>query len=305
LPGYGASEGIHAALTCVLDPGENVLTPSPGYPQYTALVNLLGGEVNAYQCDEDTGWEPHVPDMRKQVNDKTQAIVLINPNNPTGGVYSKEKLKRIVDLAAECELPIITDEIYSKLVHDPDASFTSVLEVAGDVPVLKMGGLSKNYLAPGWRTGWAIRYDPQNVLGKVWQGMQQLARVRLSTTHPMQHAIKPALAGPQTHLGQVRGKLRKRAEIIHERVNEIEGLSVEKPRGAFYAFVKIEDRVMQHFESDKDFVYSLLRETGVLTVHGSGFGSGVAENHFRVVFLPDEGTLEAACDKIQSFVGTL
>ncbi|HLC45603.1 MAG TPA: aminotransferase class I/II-fold pyridoxal phosphate-dependent enzyme [archaeon] len=300
LLGYGASEGIWFALTALLNPGENVLTPSPGYPQYTSLINLLGAKPNEYPCLESEDWEPDFDAMRKRVNAKTKAVVVINPNNPTGAVYSKKTPKGVLDLAGEHNLVVLADEIYSKLVYGEGAEFHAMASLSNDVPVVTFSGLSKNYLAPGWRTGWSVFHDPQQKAAKVRDAMLQLGRVRLSTTYPFQFAVKAALEGPQGHLIEVNDKLRRRADLLFSALNEPgSGVSVVKPKGAFYAFAKIQEK--SKAKDDKKFTMDLLKEQGVLTVFGSGFGGGPAKGHFRIVFLPKEDVLREACGKIKAF----
>jgi len=293
----GGSEAITIALGALLNRGENILTPSPGYPLYTSLISYFEAEPNEYFLDEENGWQPDVEDMRKRINAKTRAILLINPNNPTGSVCSKETVKKIIDLASEFGLPILSDETYDSLLFDGEKHFPTA-SLAGDVPVITFNTLSKNYLCPGWRVGWSVISDPGGYLGDVREAMNKLARARLCSSHPMMYAIKPALDGDQSHIAEMVRKLKERRDIAFKRLNDIRGLSLVKPKGAFYAFPKIDLPV----ESDEKFCMDLLRETGVLTVFGSGFGEKPGTKHFRIVILPSPPVLNEAFDKIEEFI---
>ncbi len=294
----GGSEGITMAMGALMNPGDNILTPKPGYPLYTAVMNYLNGENNEYELDEDNEWQPDVEDMRKKINDRTKAIVLINPNNPTGALYTKNTLKKVIELAGEYDLPIFTDETYDKIIFDDDFEFNAVGKLAGDVPVITFNTLSKNYLCPGWRIGWTIFSGPEEKISEYREAVKTLARARLSISHPMQYAVKPALEGPQDHIKEMVEKLKKRRDITYERLNEIDGISCVKPRGAFYAFPKIELGI----SSDKEFILDLLREEQILFVFGSGFGQKEGTNHFRVVFASSEEALNTAYDRLEQFI---
>jgi len=292
----GGSEGISMALGAILNKGDNVLTPKPGYPLYNAVVNYVEGEINEYELDEDNEWQPDVEDMRRKINDKTKAIVLINPNNPTGALYTKETLKKVIDLAGEHNLPILSDETYDKIIFDDDFEFNAVGSLSKDVPVVTFNTLSKNYLCPGWRVGWSF-FSGENI-SEYAESVKQLARARLSISHPMQYAVKPALEGPQDHIKEMVDKLRKRRDITYKRMNEIPGISCVKPKGAFYAFPKLDLPI----ESDKKFVLDFLREEGVLFVFGSGFGQKDNTKHFRIVFAASEEALNEGYDKLERYV---
>jgi alanine-synthesizing transaminase len=291
----GGSEGITMALGAIMNTGDNVLTPKPGYPLYNAVINYLEGKENEYELDEENEWQPDLDDMRKKINEKTKAIVLINPNNPTGALYTKDTLKKVIDLAGEHNLPIFSDETYDKIIFDDDFKFHSVGSLTNDIPVVTFNTLSKNYLCPGWRIGWTIFSGPQ--MADYSEAVRQLARARLSINHPVQYAVKPALEGPQDHIKEMVDKLKTRRDITYKRLNEIPGISCAKPRGAFYAFPKLEKE-----KNDKQFVLDLLREEGVLFVHGSGFGQKENTQHFRVVFASSQEALSEAYDRLESFV---
>ena len=296
--GSGGSEAITMALGALVNRGDNILTPKPGYPLYTSLISYFEAEFNEYDLNEDNAWQPDLDDMRKKINGKTKGIVIINPNNPTGAVYSKSTLKEIVDIAGEHNLPVLSDETYDKLVFDGEKQYATA-SLSGDVPVITFNTLSKNYLCPGWRMGWAIISDPGHYMDDIREAMNKLSRARLSSSHPMQFAIKPALEGDHNHIkGLIEKKLKERRDITYKRLNEIRGMSCVKPMGAFYAF----PRINLNIDSDEKFCMDLLRETGVLTVSGSGFGEKPGTNHFRMVFLPKPDILNEAFDRLENFI---
>lgn len=292
----GASEAIDFALSALVNRGENVLVPSPGYPLYNALLSRLIGEARPYLLDEENGWQPDIEHMESQIDDKTKAIVIINPNNPTGAVYSKEILQKVVELARKYNLLIMSDEIYDKLILNSHTHI-SIASLDKEMPIITFNGLSKSYLAPGIRIGWAIISGRPEFVDDYTEGMMKLARARLCASHPMQFAIPEALNGDHTHLDIARELLRKRRDLTVERMNSIKGLSCQKPEGAFYAFPRIEVEV-----DDMEFVKQLIRETGVVVVHGSGFGALPNTPHFRLVFLPNEDVLNKAYDRIEEFM---
>src|SRR6266403_5522821 len=292
----GAGEAVDVCLTALLNPGENVLTPSPDYPLYTAVLCKTGAEMNSYYLNEEDGWQPELDDIRRKINPKTRAIILINPNNPTGALCTRKMLEDIAELARRHNLLIIADEIYDKLILD-GGEHISIAAVAPDVPVVTIGGLSKNYLAPGWRIGWGIVSGEASAVKPYTEGIHKLLRARLSANHPEQYAIKVALEGPQDHLIEVRRKLSARRDITVEACNSIPRMSCVPPRGAFYAFPKIDVP-----GTDDVFVKELLLEKHILVVHGSGFGQKPGTKHFRIVFLPQEETLRHAYSEIHEFM---
>ncbi|AEH43928.1 tyrosine/nicotianamine aminotransferase [Thermodesulfatator indicus DSM 15286] len=293
----GASEAIDFALTALVNEGENVLVPYPGYPLYTAILAKLGAEPNPYYLDEENEWQPDLADIEAKINEKTRAIVIINPNNPTGAVYSEETLRGIIDIARRHQLVIFSDEIYDKLVFD-GAKHISIASLDLEVPVVTFNGLSKSYLAPGFRIGWGIVSGPWEVVKDFVEAIHKLARARLSASHPKQYAIPVALNGNQGHLKEVIEKLEKRRDLTYEMLNDIPGISCVKPKGAFYAFPRIDIPEV----SDREFVKELIAETGVVVVHGSGFGEKPGTAHFRVVFLPPEDLLKKAYTRIKDFM---
>ncbi|MCU7496202.1 MAG: aminotransferase class I/II-fold pyridoxal phosphate-dependent enzyme [Ignavibacteria bacterium] len=291
----GASEAIDLALTSLVNEGENVLTPTPGYPLYTAISSKLRMVENPYYLDEANGWQPDIEDIKSKINDKTRAIILINPNNPTGALYTTEVLHQIIDLALEHNLVIFADEIYDKLLYD-GKKHVSIASLNKDVPVITFGGLSKNYMVPGFRIGWGIISGRREGLKKYMEALNKLLRARLSANHPEQYAIKAALEGDHSHLTEALKKLTVRRDMTVNMLNAIPGISCVKPEGAFYAFPKINLE-----QPDLHFVSELIREAGVVLVHGSGFGQVPGTKHFRVVFLPNEQILEKAYKKIAEF----
>jgi len=291
----GASEAIDICLTALVNSGENILTPTPGYPLYTAIQSKLQLVENPYYLDEENGWQPDPEDIKSKINEKTRAIIIINPNNPTGSNASRETLEQLVNLAVENNLVIFADEIYDKLLMDGEEHI-SIASINPEAPVITFGGLSKNYLAPGWRIGWGVVSGNKNILSEYIEAINKILRSRLSANHPEMFAIAPALDGEQSHLKEAVEKLTRRRNMTVEMLNSIDGISCVEPRGAFYAFPQL------HIQNDDNhFVAELIKETGVVVVPGSGFGQKPGSKHFRVVFLPDEVTLEKAYNKIADF----
>src|ERR1700722_10733500 len=292
----GVSETVDLCLTALLNPGEDLLTPSPDYPLYSAVLAKLGVRLNTYDLNEGDGWQPELDDIKRKITPHTRGIVLINPNNPTGAVCSRAMLEAVAELARRHHLVIFADEIYDKLMLDGDQCI-SLAAVAPDVPVVTFGGLSKNYLAPGWRIGWGIVSGDSAGVKPYVEGIHRLLRARLCANHPEQYAIKPALDGPQDHLIEVRNKLPARRDLTVQWCNSTPRVSCVSPRGAFYAFPRLDIK-----ESDDVFVKELCRQKHVLVVHGSGFGQKPGTRHFRIVFLPDEPTLREAYQSIGEFM---
>ncbi len=292
----GCGESVDVCLTALLNEGDNVLAPCPDYPLYSAIVCKTGAQPNTYYLNEDDGWQPDLDDMRRKINSRTRGIVLINPNNPTGALCTRKMLEQIADIAREHNLLIIADEIYDKLTLDGGEQI-SLAAVAPDVPVVTLGGLSKNYLAPGWRIGWSIVSGEAATVKPFIEGMHKLLRARLSANHPEQYAIKPALEGPQDHLIETIRKLSSRRDLTVNSCNATPHMSCVPPRGAFYAFPKLDIP-----EGDDIFVKELLLEKHILVVHGSGFGQKPGSKHIRIVFLPQEEVLKRAYAEMRDFV---
>ena len=292
----GASEAIEICMTALVNRGENVLIPEPGYPLYNAIVAKLEAVENPYYLDESNGWQPSLKDIAAKINDKTRAIVLINPNNPTGSVCHEDAMRGLIRLAEERNLVIFADEIYDKLILD-DRRHVSIASLDPDVSCITFNGLSKSYIAPGFRIGWGIVSGRQAAMREYLEAINKILRARLCANHPIQFGIAAALEENQEHLTDVLAKLRRRRDITTDRLNAIPGISCVRAEGAFYAFPRL------HIEEpDELFVAELIRETGVVVVHGSGFGQVPGTRHFRVVFLPTEEVLEKAFSQIERFM---
>src|SRR5712664_1606895 len=296
----GVTETVDICLTALLNPGDNLLTPRPDYPLYSAVLAKIDIGPNAYYLNEEDGWQPDLDDIKKKITPRTRGIVLINPNNPTGSVCTRKILEQIAQLARQHNLIIFSDEIYDKLIIDgggENDAHIAMAAVAPDVAVITFGGLSKNYLAPGWRIGWGIASGEVSVIKQYLEGVNKLLRARLCANHPEQYAIKAALEGPQDHLIEVKRKLRRRRDLTMKWCAETSRMSCVAPRGAFYAYPSIDIP-----EGDDVFVTELIRQKHVTVVHGSGFGQRPGTKHFRIVFLPDEKTLTAAYSAIGDFM---
>jgi alanine-synthesizing transaminase len=250
---------------------------------------------NPYYLNEENNWQPDIEDIKSKIDDKTRAIILINPNNPTGSNFDKETLLQIIDLAVENNLVIFADEIYDKLLFD-GKKHISIASLNKDVPVITFGGLSKNYMVPGFRIGWGIVSGKESVLKDYIEAINKLLRARLSANHPEQFGIAPSLDGNQSHLTVAMEKLQRRRDMTYNMLNEIPGISCVKPEGAFYAFPRLHIK-----NSDNHFVAELIKETGVVVVPGTGFGQVPGTQHFRVVFLPQDEVLEKAYKNIAAF----
>jgi aspartate/methionine/tyrosine aminotransferase len=295
----GISEGLQMLLGAFIETGDEVLLPDPTYPPYTAYMKFFGGKPVTYKTVEEEGWQPDIDNIRSQITDKTKGIVVINPNNPSGAMYDRKVLRQIVDVAAEHNLLIISDEIYDKIVYD--GSFTSTSSVAKEVPVVGLNGFSKVYLMTGWRLGHVYFYDPESALVELRESMMKEARIRLCANTPVQNAAIAALDGPQDHIKEMVGKLRLRRDYVLKRIAEIEGISCSKPEGAFYFFPKV-DAIGSKWKDDKEFVLDFLETESVLLVHGSGFGTTYGAGHFRGVFLPPIDVLKIAFDRLERFL---
>lgn len=295
----GVTESLQILLTALLDPNDELLIPGPTYPQYMLISQVNNAQPVSYRCLEDDGWQPDVDHIRKEISNRTKGIVLINPNNPTGALYSKKVIKEIIDIAGECNIPIISDEIYDDMVFDEKQHATASL--AKDVPIITFNGFSKVYLVPGWRIGYVMFYH-NGELDEVQDAFMRLARSRLCANSVCQRACIAALKGPQDHIEKVNQKLRQQRDFSYKRLNEIDGISTAKPQGAFYIFPKIEAMKNKIWKDDKEFVLDFLHEAHVLVVHGSGFCSTYGKDHFRAVILPDIKTLEEAFNKLDAFI---
>ncbi len=294
----GVSEALQFVIAAATEGGDEILMPGPTYPPYISIAQFFGAVPVTYDCDENNGWQPDIDDIRKKITPKTRMLVLINPNNPTGALYSEKTVKQIIDIAGEHNLLLLSDEIYDRMTFDEQ--IVSTASIAKDVPVIGFNGFSKIYLAPGWRLGYMYFYDPEDKLTELRKNIEKEGRVRLCAPHPFQIAAITALRGPQDHLIEMNRKLRVRRDLTVKRCNEIEGVSCVTPKGAFYAFPKIDFN--GKWPNSKEFVMELMRETGVVVVFGSGFCPRTGEGHFRTVFLPPPEMLNEAFDKIEQFI---
>jgi alanine-synthesizing transaminase len=294
--GNGCSEVIDMALSALVDPGDNVLTPSPGYPLYTALLAKLGADNRAYHLDEDKGWQPDTEDIARLIDARTRAIVLINPNNPTGSVATRETLAKVVELAIAHNLVIFADEIYDRLLFD-DVTHVPLGSIDPRACVLSLCGLSKNWVLPGFRIGWGVLSGPEEQLRDYIGAIGQLARARLSANHPEQYAIAPALDGPQDHLVELIPQLVARRDAAMDALAQIPDITCVKPQGAFYAFPRIHRPI-----EDAVWCRELMQESAVVTVPGSGFGQREGTQHFRIVLLPQVSEIHEACAAIGRFM---
>ena len=291
----GVSEALDMVISSIVEEGDEVLLPGPYYPPYASYVRLHGGVPIEFAVDFENS-TPDIDDIRSKITSKTVAICLISPNNPTGAVFNEESLKQLVDVANENNLYIICDEIYDQIVFDE--KFTGIGKVAKDSPVILLNGFSKVHLMSGWRIGY-IGFNNSPQLDSIKENLPKLARVRISTNLPVQHAALESLRGPQDYVSEFVSEVKKHRDLVIKRLNSIPGLSCPNPKGSFYAFPKIENN---RFSSDQEFVLKLLEEKGVLTVHGSGFGTKYGSGHFRIVYLPSLEILDSAMNKIEDFM---
>ena len=291
----GVSEGLDMVISSIVEDGDEVLLPGPYYPPYASYVRLRGGIPVEFAVDMNNS-TPDIDDIRSKITSKTVAICLISPNNPTGVVFNEKSLKELVEIANENNLYILCDEIYDQIVFDE--KFVGIGKVAGDSPVIILNGFSKVHLMTGWRIGY-LAFNKSPKLDDIKINLPKLARVRIATNLPVQHAALESLRGPQGYISEFVSELKKRRDFVVKRLNSIPGLSCSNPKGAFYAFPKIENN---KFNTDKEFVLNLLESKGVLTVHGSGFGTKYGSGHFRLVFLPSIEILDSALNKIEEFM---
>ena len=293
----GVSEGLDMIMSSIVEEGDEVLLPGPYYPPYASYIRLHGGIPIEFSVDLEKS-TPDIDDIKSKITPKTIAICLISPNNPTGAVFEENSLKKLIDVANENNLYIICDEIYDQIVFDK--KFVGIGKVAGNSPVIILNGFSKVHLMSGWRIGYiAFNNSPQ--LDLIREHLPKLARVRISTSHPVQYAALESLQGPQEYISKFVSELKKHRDLVVSRLNSMPGISCSNPKGAFYAFPKIENNP---FKSDKEFILNLLKSKGVLTVHGSGFGVKYGSGYFRLVFLPNIAKLNSALDKIEDFVSS-
>ncbi|MBV1908529.1 MAG: pyridoxal phosphate-dependent aminotransferase [Kangiellaceae bacterium] len=299
--GNGVSELITMSMQALLNSNDEVLIPSPDYPLWTASVKLSSGNPVHYLCDEQTGWLPDIADIQNKITDKTRAIVLINPNNPTGAVYPMETLESIIQVARENNLVVYSDEIYDKVLYD-DAVHIPIASLCDDVFCVTFSGLSKNYRVAGFRIGWMVLSGPVANARDYQQGLDMLSSMRLCSNVPMQHAVQTALGGYQSieELVKPEGRLAEQMNLSHQLINDIPGLSCTKPKGALYLFPKIDIQKF-NIKSDEQFVLDFLKSKQVLLVHGRGF-NWRQPDHFRLVFLPHKDELRQAIYALGDFL---
>ena len=299
--GNGVSELIVISMNALLNDGDEVLVPSPDYPLWTAAVSLSGGTPVHYLCDEEKDWAPDLADLRKKITTRTKAIVMINPNNPTGAIYSKEVLLELTQIARENGLILFADEIYDKMLYDAEKHI-SLASLSTDVVVITFNGLSKNYRSWGYRAGWMVVSGDKEMVRDYIEGLNMLASMRLCANVPGQYAIQTALGGYQSinDLVNEGGRLARQRDLAWKLITEIPGVTCVKPKSALYLFPKL-DSEMYPIEDDQQFVADLLREEKVLLVQGSGFNWGKPD-HFRIVFLPHEDVLKEAIGRLARFL---
>jgi alanine-synthesizing transaminase len=300
--GNGASELIAMSLNALLDDGDEVLVPAPDYPLWTGAVSLSGGRPVHYMCDEQADWLPDIDDIKSKITSMTKAIVVINPNNPTGALYPEALLLEIVELARQHQLIVMADEIYDKTLYDGN-THTSIASLADDVLFVTFNGLSKNYRSCGYRAGWMIVSGEKRHAGDYIEGLNMLASMRLCANTPGQLAIQTALGGYQSinELIAPTGRLCKQRDLAYDMLSQIPGVSVVKPKGALYMFPRLDPK-MYPIADDQEFAYELLEEEKLLIVQGTGF-NWPDHDHFRLVFLPNIDDLGDALHRIERFLG--
>ena len=298
--GNGVSELIQMITQALLNNDDEVLIPAPDYPLWTASVKLAGGNPVHYLCDEEQDWFPDIDDIKSKITSKTKALVLINPNNPTGAVYSDDLLKQLIDVAREHKLLLLSDEIYEKILYD-GITHTSIASLCDDVPMITFNGLAKTYRAAGLRMGWMVLSGKTSAMDDLSKGLDILSSMRLCANVPAQYAIQQALGGVQSidNLINPGGRLYEQRDIAWRGLNAIEGISCKKPKGALYAFAKV-DTAHFNVKNDEQMMFDLLKAEKILLVHGRAF-NWPEPDHFRLVFLPNKDDLTDAMQKMQRF----
>lgn len=295
----GISEGIQMILAALVEKGDEILFPGPTYPPYISYTKFFDGEPVAYETIEEEGWIPNIDDLRSKITSKTRAIVITNPNNPTGSVYSQKMLQEMVNIAGEYDLPILSDEIYDQLTFEKD--FISTAYLSKDVPIVGLNGFSKVYQMTGWRLGYMYFKGEGKEIDELKLAVEKECRIRICANTPVQIAATEALNGSQDFVKDIVDKLKQRRDFSYKRLNEIEGVSTSNPEGAFYIFPKIHD-IGTRWKTDMEFVVELLKATGVLIVNGSGFDPVYGKGHARIVFLPPIEELEGAYNALEQFM---
>lgn len=291
----GASEAADLLLTALLNPGDEVILPGPGYPIYSAIINKLGAHTRYYYLDQKTNWQPSLDEIRSLINERTRTIILINPSNPTGAITPDETTRQLLELAAEHDLLVISDEVYRDLCFEEAPTSASVLAAGSGATVAVLESLSKTHMLSGWRVGW-MRVTPATRTRELIDAVTKLAGGRLCSPTPAQYAIQPALQGNRHSINEFKEEIRRRRDLAAKRVARIDGLSCTLPDAAFYLMVKVDD---MGDRTDEQFVLDLLEASNVLVVHGSGFGSDPRAGYFRMVYLAGEELLGSAFDAIE------
>ena len=295
----GISEGIQMILGALVERGDEILFPGPTYPPYISYTRFFDGTPVAYETIEEEGWQPNLDDLRSKISEKTRALVIINPNNPTGAVYDRKMIQEMLDIAGEHGLLVISDEIYDQITYEKE--FVSTAYLSKDVPVVGLNGFSKVYQMTGWRLGYMYFKGEGKQLDELKQAVEKECRIRICANTPVQIAGAAALNGPQDCVKDIVDRLKQRRDFAWKRLNEIEGISTTKPEGAFYIFPKIHE-VGTRWKTDMEFVVELLKETGVLIVNGSGFDPVYGKGHARAVFLPPIEELDEAFNALEQFM---
>ena len=295
----GVTEAIFFLIAAIIEEKKELLIPGPSYPLYINYANFFDGVPVEYELDESNNWEPNVDDLRKKITEKTQAILICSPNNPTGVMYSEKKIKEIIDIAGEYNLFILSDEIYDQIIYEKQ--FTCPATLSKDVPIIGLNGFSKTHLATGWRLGYMYYHDPQNKLHELKEGIAKMARARLSASSTAQYAAIEILKNPGTHTKEMVTKLKERRDYSYKRLKQIEGITCVEANGAFYLFPKFDFTELKKWKNDKEFVIDFLKTTGVCTVYGSGFGE-YGKDHVRFTFLPKIEILETVYNLLEEFI---
>ncbi|MFX1374647.1 MAG: aminotransferase class I/II-fold pyridoxal phosphate-dependent enzyme [Promethearchaeota archaeon] len=295
----GVTEAIFFFIAAMIENKNELLIPGPSYPLYINYTKFFEGVPIEYELDETNEWEPNIEDLRKKITDKTQALLICSPNNPTGVMFSEKKIKEIINIAGEYDLIILSDEIYDQITYEKP--FICPASLSEDVPVVGLNGFSKSHLATGWRLGYMYYHDPENKLEELKEGIAKMARARLSASSIAQYAAIKILQNPGTHTKEMVAKLKERRDYSYDRLRKIEGITCIKPNGAFYLFPKFDFNEFKRWKDDKEFVIDLLKTTGICTVYGSGFGE-YGKNHARFTFLPDKEILETVYNNLEGFI---
>jgi len=295
----GVTEGINFVLASLIENNNELLIPGPSYPLYINYTNFFDGKAVEYELDESDDWDPNIDDLRKKISDKTQAILICSPNNPTGVTYSEKRVKEIIDLAGEHDIPILSDEIYDQITFEKP--YVNPASISKDVSIIGLNGFSKTHLVTGWRIGYLYFHDPGNKLSDLKKSIAKLARARLCSSSVAQYAALDIIKTPSDHTKKMVSALKIRRDYSYKRLRQIEGMTCVNANGAFYLFPKLDFEELKKWKDDKDFVISLLKDTGVCSVYGSGFGE-YGKGHIRLTFLPNLEILEEVYNLIENYL---